>query len=618
MSPILLAGLVGGFALVLTAVLTPVVRSAAVSGGMVRQVQADRWHARPTPAIGGVAIFLGFALSVGVGFLIDETFLPGLEPQSPRAIIPWTPWKGLVVAATLAFLLGLVDDFLNLPPLVKLGGQVAASLVLLLSGIGLWLTGIYWVDAGISLFWFIGITNALNLLDNMDGVAAGVAAIAAGYMAVLFALEGQTSLVFFAVALCGSLIGFLAHNYPPARIFMGDSGSLFIGLALAGLALAPAPGGSRSLVAVMAAPVLILGVPILDTTVVTIGRLLEGRRVSVGGKDHTSHRFVALGLPERRTAWLLWGLSFVGGAVGVLLRSAGRGTALVLGAVLVALLSLTGAYLLSVRLRALADEGAESPPVYRWLIESQARYPVLAIMLDGVWIALAYYAAYLIRWNPAEQPAEMPYFERTVIVFVGVKVVALALAGIYDMRWSSFGLFDGFRVVRANVFATLLAAGTLLLLDRVGLSRGVVVIDLFVCTLLTMGGRLTFRMIEGTARHWSEEGVAVVILGAEEHANTVAAQLGLLKDPKLRAVAVANPDLPTARARMGTLPLYGGEEALRNALDETAATAVLVVGRGAEGHPHLTSHLENHGSVDVFSYRVSVEPMRMGGTDGWK
>ena len=610
MSPILLAGLIGGFALVLTVVLTPVVRGAAITGGMVRQVQADRWHKRPTPAIGGVAIFLGFGLAVALGFLIDATVLPGLAPQSPRALIPWTPWKGLVVATTLAFLLGLVDDVRALPPFAKLGGQVVASSVLLFSGIGLWLTGIYWVDAAISIFWFIGITNALNLLDNMDGVAAGVAAIAAGYMAVLFALEGQMSLVLFTVALCGSLIGFLAHNYPPARIFMGDSGSLFIGLALSGLALAPAPGGSRSLVAVMAAPVLILGVPILDTTVVTIGRLLEGRPVSVGGKDHTSHRFVDLGLPERRTAWLLWGLSFVGGAVGVLLRGAGRGTALVLGGVLVALLSLTGAYLLAVRFRSLADEGAASLPAYRWLIESQARYPVLAIMLDGVWIALAYYAAYLIRWNPAEQPAEMPYFERTVIIFVGIKVVALVLSGIYDMRWSSFGLFDGFRIMRANVFATLLAAGALLLLDRVGLSRGVVAIDLFVCTLLTTGGRLTFRMIEGTARHWSEEGIAVVILGAEEHAQAASAHLGLLKDPKLRAVAVANPDVPTVRARIGALPLYGGGDALRHALDETAATAVLIVGKGAEGHPHLTSHLENHGSVDVFSYQVSVEPLR--------
>ncbi len=398
MSPILLAGLLGGVAFVLTALITPVVRRAAISRGMVRQAQADRWHQRPTPAIGGVAIFLGFGLAVGVGLLLDAELLQGLAAESPRSLIPWTPWEGLVVAATLAFLLGLIDDFVNLPPLAKLGGQFIAALVMLLSGIGFELTGIYWIDGAISLLWFIGITNALNLLDNMDGVATGVAAIAAGYMAVLFAIEGQTSLVMFAVALSASLLGFLAHNYPPARIFMGDSGSLFIGMALSGLALAPAPGGSRSLVAVMAAPVLILGVPILDTTIVTIGRLLEGRPVSAGGRDHTSHRFVDIGLPERRTAWLLWGLAFAGGAVGVLLRSAGRGTALVLGGVLVGLLSLTGAYLLAIRLRSLEDQDAKSLPAYRWFIEAQVRYPILAVALDGVWISLAYYG--LLRVVP--------------------------------------------------------------------------------------------------------------------------------------------------------------------------------------------------------------------------
>ncbi len=612
MSPILMAGLVGGFALVLTALITPVVRRAAISSGMVRQAEADRWHERPTPAIGGIAIFLGFVLAVGVGLLLDAELLQGLAAQSPRSLIPWAPWEGLVVAATLAFLLGLIDDFVSLPPHAKLGGQLIAALVVLFSGIGFELTGIYWIDGAISLFWFIGITNALNLLDNMDGVATGVAAIAAGYMAVLFAIEGQTSLVMFAVALSGSLLGFLAHNYPPARIFMGDSGSLFIGMALSGLALAPAPGGSRSLVAVMAAPVLILGVPILDTTIVTIGRLLEGRSVSVGGRDHTSHRFVDIGLPERRTAWLLWGLAFAGGAVGVLLRSAGRGTALVLGGVLVGLLSLTGAYLLAIRLRSLEDQDAKSLPAYRWFIEAQVRYPILAVALDGVWIALAYYGSYLLRWDLVEQQAEMPYFERTVIIFVGVKVVALVLSGIYDLRWSSFGLYDGLRMIRANVFATLLAATTLFLLDRVGLSRGVIAIDFFVCMLLTTGGRLTFRMIEGTARHWSEEGLAVVLLGTEQYARVVVNQLALLDAPKLRAVAVANPDLLTPRARMGSLPLYGGEDALLHALDESRATAVLLVGKGADGHPHLTAHLDNHGSVDVYSYRVSVERMRNG------
>jgi len=613
MSPFLLVGLIGGLALILTAVLTPVVRGAAITGGMVRQVQADRWHKRPTPAIGGVAIFLGFGLAVGIGYLLDPTATQGLRATARHAILPWTPWEGLVTAATLAFLLGLVDDFLTLPPLSKLLGQVVAASVLLLSGIGLWLTGIYAVDAAISLFWFIGITNALNLLDNMDGVATGVAAIAAAYLAILFYLEGQTGLVLLAVALSASLLGFLAHNYPPARIFMGDSGSLFVGLALSGLALAPAPGGSRSLVAVMAAPVLILGVPILDTTVVTIGRLLEGRPVSMGGRDHTSHRFVAMGLAEKKTAWLLWGVAALGGGIGVLLRSAGRGTALVLGGVLVGGLALTGAYLLAVRFRALEEDGDAGAglSLYRWMIQSQAQYPILAILMDGVWVALAYYAAYLIRWSPAELPAELLYFERSVILFVAVKVLALVVSGIYDMRWTSFGLYDAMRMGRANIFATLLAAGTLFLIGRTGLSRGVIAIDLFVCALLTTAGRLSFRMIEGTTRHFAEGGTPIVLVGPGERAKAAVAQLGFLSEPQLRPVAIANPELGVARARVGALPIYGGQAALRHAMEETGASAVLLVGDDEEHRTHLAEHLESQGGVDVFVFEVDVRPFRM-------
>ncbi|MDP2959131.1 MAG: hypothetical protein Q8N53_22105, partial [Longimicrobiales bacterium] len=194
MSPILLAGIVAGLALVLTAVLTPVVRGAAMAGGMVRQVQSDRWHKRPTPAIGGVAIFLGFGLAVGAGYVLDPNGVQGLMARPIQAVLPLSTWEGLILGATVAFLVGLVDDFVRLPPVPKLLGQVVAALILLLSGIGVWLTGVYAVDATISLLWFVALTNALNLLDNMDGLAAGTAAIAGAYLAVLFFLEGALGL----------------------------------------------------------------------------------------------------------------------------------------------------------------------------------------------------------------------------------------------------------------------------------------------------------------------------------------------------------------------------------------------------------------------------------------
>ncbi len=288
----------------------------------------------------------------------------------------------------------------------------------------------------------------------MDGLAAGVAAIAGAYLTLLFVLEDASGLAILSLGFVAALLGFLAHNYPPARIFMGDSGSHFLGLFLAGLALAPGSGLSRSLAAVIAAPVLILGVPILDTTLVTVGRVLEGRPLSQGGRDHTSHRFVALGLPEKHTLWLLWTMAAAGGAIGVLLRSAERGTALLLGGMLVGVLVLMGGYLLAVRFRSLDEEGVEGLSLYRFLVTSQERYPVLALLMDGVWVVLAYYAAYLIRWESGELAAELPYFQRTVLIWLGAKLLAFVLSGAYSTPWRSFGLYDALRILRANLMGT--------------------------------------------------------------------------------------------------------------------------------------------------------------------
>lgn len=618
MNPTLLAGIVAGLALVLTAVLTPAVRGAAIAGGMVRQVQTDRWHRRPTPAIGGVAIFVGFGLAVGVGYVLDPNTTLGLGQRLPNAFLPLNTWEGLVLSSTMAFLVGLVDDFVRLRPRVKLLGQLLAAGILLGSGIGVWLTGIYAVDAAISLFWFIGLTNALNLLDNMDGLAGGVAAIAGAYLTILFYLSGEPGLAVLGLGFTAALVGFLAHNYPPARIFMGDSGSLFIGLFLAGLALAPAPGLSRSLAAVLAAPVLILGVPILDTTLVTIGRLLEGRPVSQGGKDHTSHRFVDLGMPEKQTLWMLWTLAAVGGGVGLLLRSAERGTAFLLGGVLVGMITLVGAYLLAVRFRALEDGTKPGMNFYRFLVHSQERYPILALFLDGVWIALAYYAAYLIRWDPAELPDQLPYFQQTAVIFVGVKLVALVLSGTYTSPWSTFGLYDALRVLRSSLMATLLGAGALFLVQRVGLSRGVMAVDFLVCSLLIVGARFSFRLIEGTARRWSEEGTAVVILAGVADAEMAVRQLARVKEPRLRPVAVADPGNGAARATVGALPLFGGQAALRHALNESQANAVLLVDSSGEADTGAQDALEHHlssvGGVDAYRLEVRVERMSGGGS----
>ncbi|MGW8268110.1 MAG: MraY family glycosyltransferase, partial [Longimicrobiales bacterium] len=501
----LLAGPVSAFAL--TVLLIPLVRGAAIAAGRVTAVRRDRWHEKPTPSLGGVGIFLGFGLVVWLASLLSWQD-PLTSAQVRMGILPLSPWEALVAASSLAFLVGLVDDFVQLRPTAKLAGQLLAASILLMSGIGLWLTGIYLVDALLSLVWFIGITNALNLLDNMDGLAGGVALISAGFLSVIFFLDGSPGLAGLALALVGSLLGFLVHNYPPAKIFMGDSGSLFLGMLLSGLALSPGPGLSRSLLAIMAVPTLVLAVPILDTTLVTVSRVLEGRSPAEGGKDHSSHRLVSLGMSQERAVWVLWLLSVFGGGVGLLFRTTARSYALLGGGIAVVGLILVGGYLLQARFQKLREEGLSGTDLYERLLRLHARFPILLFALDGLLVGLAYLGAYLLRWDSPQLARELAYFQRSLPVVLVVKLVVFVSLRIYREDLRHYGLGEALRVLRANLLATISVVAALTMLQRTGLSRGVVAIDFLLASIFTLAGRFSFRIMETWARRWSRAGTA--------------------------------------------------------------------------------------------------------------
>src|SRR3954469_9919129 len=288
------------------AIMTFIVRAGASRLGFVAKPKADRWHKRPTAMLGGAAIFL---TTVIVYF----------------AFVPLTR-DGLVVlgASSFLFLVGLVDDVLNVRPYQKLVGQLIGAGVLIFAGLKMPITGYEIVDIWITVFWVVGITNAINLLDNMDGLAAGISAIAAVSLALNFAANGLTNELLLASALIGALAGFLVFNFNPASIFMGDCGSMFIGFLLSGSVLLNQVGGrSRGIFAILAVPVLILFIPIFDTTFVTVLRKLWGRKASQGGRDHTSHRLVALGLSERTAVLMLYGFAAVAGGLSLMVNQIG-------------------------------------------------------------------------------------------------------------------------------------------------------------------------------------------------------------------------------------------------------------------------------------------------------
>lgn len=273
----------------LAASLTPLMRRLAVRAGIVDRPAARKIHTHPIPLMGGVAIYLAFILSL---ILLGDRFYV-------REVV------GIFVGATLCSLIGLWDDRKPLTPLTKLGIQVIAATILIASGVRVQLNVPLIANLGLSLLWIVGITNAMNLLDNMDGLAAGVGVTASAFFLLLAAMNRQYLVGALVASLLGACVGFLLYNANPASIFMGDSGSQFLGFMLAAVGIKLRFPANVNFVTWMV-PVLVLGLPIFDTTLVFISRLRRGLNpLTTPGKDHFSHRLVKLGYTHREAVLII-------------------------------------------------------------------------------------------------------------------------------------------------------------------------------------------------------------------------------------------------------------------------------------------------------------------------
>src|SRR6266849_2032975 len=394
---------------ILALALTPLVRSLARRKGIVARPKIDRWHKSSTATVGGVAIWL----TVVCVYL---------------TLIPHTSYGWVIVgASTFLFLVGLIDDLIHIKPYQKLIGQVMGAAVVVYYGLALPWTRSLPINMVITIFWLIGITNAVNLLDNMDGLAAGIASIASVFLTVSFIAGGQPTEALMSSVLAAALLGFLIYNSNPATIFMGDCGSMFIGFLLASAALVNVSGGrSRTFVPVLAVPILVLFIPIFDTTFVTILRKLSGRAASQGGRDHTSHRLVALGMSEQRAVMMLYIFAALSGLLAVFVRQlkADVSVAAIVGFTVA--LTLLGVYLAGVKVY---DEeaqatGAREKPLFGFLIDVSYKRRIFEVLLDVVLIALAYWSAYAIKFGPYQNDVQWKLFLRTVPVLVFVRLAA--------------------------------------------------------------------------------------------------------------------------------------------------------------------------------------------------
>ena len=292
-------------ALTVTAVSIPWLRRKAIAIGFVDTPDRHKVHEAPVPLMGGIAIVAGAILAT----------LLVLRGQIPPHIV------GAVLAGTLVAMIGLIDDRLKVSPRIRLLVQFVAFLILIGFGVRIRLPIPDAVNHALTFLWLVGITNAVNLMDNMDGLSAGVAGVAAAFMTLMGAMNGQYLVSSLAAAILGACIGFLRYNFTPARIFMGDAGAYFLGFWLAVLGIQLRFPQNVNFVTWMV-PVMILGLPILDTSLVVISRLRRGVHPFTGGKDHLSHRLVAGGFSQREAVLILYLAAGIFGMVGLFITQA--------------------------------------------------------------------------------------------------------------------------------------------------------------------------------------------------------------------------------------------------------------------------------------------------------
>jgi len=479
---------------------------------MIATPKSDRWHKKPTAMLGGVAIWL----SVVIGYFVFV----------PSSTYGWV----ILGASTFLFLVGLADDLLNTKPYQKLIGQVMGSAFVIYYGLSLPWTRSSALNVALTIFWLIGITNAVNLLDNMDGLAPGIAVIASSFIAISFINTNHTTEALMLMIFAGALLGFLVYNSNPASIFMGDSGSMFVGFFLASSALMNLTGGrSRSLVPVLAVPILILFIPIFDTTFVTILRKVSGRAASRGGRDHTSHRLVALGMSERHAVWMLYGFAALAGVLALLVQSVKLDVSLAAIAGFTVLLTLLGVYLAGVKVYDETEEALalKDKSVYAFLIDLSYKRRIFEVLLDLILILLSYWCAYALKFGAFSESNAWKLFLRSLPVLVFVKMAAFLVMGVYRGIWRYTGLDNLIVFAKAVVLSSVLSVLVLLFAFRfAGFSRTIFIIDGLLMFLFLAGSRMAFRLFRQVLPvSGGGDGRRVLIYGAGDAGELVLREL---------------------------------------------------------------------------------------------
>jgi UDP-GlcNAc:undecaprenyl-phosphate GlcNAc-1-phosphate transferase len=560
----------------LSVLLTPLVRRMAIATKQVAAPTDSRWHKKETALMGGIGIFISFmaAWLLAVNVMGWQNFGQSYLP--------------MIICASGIFALGLADDIFNMTPQHKLAAQIVVTSILIIFGFRLSWTFSKTVNLFLSIVWIVGITNAFNLLDNMDGLSAGVAFIAGLFLFLMhFINPGINSIsgpvLVMSVIYIGAILGFLIYNFQPASIFMGDAGSLFIGFTLAGMTVMSntgkaAYGSTSHLLSVIAIPVLILFIPILDTGFVSIMRKLFSRPISQGGRDHSSHRMVAIGFSERKAVLVLYLLSIASGAIALAISYMSVGTSLVV--IILYLLGVLFFWIYLGKVKVYAEDSILSYNGRRGitpiLIELTYRRRVFEVLLDLVLITVAYYTAYLLRFEGV-LGANFDIFLKSLPYMISCQIFWLYIMGVYRGVWESASLRDLTGYIKAITGGTVMPVLILLLLYRFySFSRAVFGIYWILMLILISLSRLSFRLLDEGIRKGNQKGKPTLVYGAGVGGQMAMKEIETNRDLGMTIVGFIDDNVRIHGRKIQGYQVLGGQAGLENIIKKHNIQEIIV------------------------------------------
>jgi UDP-GlcNAc:undecaprenyl-phosphate/decaprenyl-phosphate GlcNAc-1-phosphate transferase len=550
--------------LVAAAVLRLLLRSPAATR-LVAVPSDARWHEKPTPLIGGVGIFAGFCA--------------GILLALATGAVEWSgELGGILAGVAIVFVAGLVDDLWHLSPVAKLAAQIVAAIVVLASGLNVEIVGNDVLAWAIGLLWLVGITNAFNLLDNMDGLAATLAIVSCAYFAIDAVTEHENDAVLaLALSLGLACAAFLPFNLRPQRgaaVFMGDSGSHVVGFGLASLALAASWTVAGTTAATILLPLLVLAIPILDTTLVTVARLVEKRPVTQGGRDHTSHRLVYYGLSETKAVLLLAIVASAIGATALAYNVLDNGRLTAVGVLVTfVLLVQFGSFLSDLEERTRRGVDVPEPSLWRALVFEPRR--LVEVFADFVLICASFLASYVLAVGGMGTEYERSVYLSALPILLGARYVLFVALGVYRRVWRFATARDVVPIV-IGCFGSALAAFLILIALRpIGSFPAVqiFVIDAVLCTVLVGASRLALRLLPETLGLRGER-KRVLVVGAGRAGRSLARELR--EGHEERVVGFLDDNPRVRRRRILGIQVVGSLDEAEHAIAAERADEVLV------------------------------------------